>query len=67
MICQRDVEREASLKHSLEELDAKKKEIVLLVNQVKDLEQRLQQADTKTKEKVIYRLMHPCHFVMQLI
>ncbi|KAK4437434.1 hypothetical protein Salat_0077300 [Sesamum alatum] len=50
---QKDLEQEAALKHSFEELDAKKKEVIVLENQVKDLEQRLQLADAKSKEKDI--------------
>ena len=49
---QKDLEREASLKHSLEELEAKNKEIALLDKQVKELEQKLQLADTKVTERV---------------
>lgn len=49
---QKDLEREASLKHSLEELEAKNKEITLLEKQVKDLEQKLQLADAKLTERV---------------
>lgn len=51
---QKDLEREAALKHPFEELEAKKKEVVLLENHVKDLEQRLQLADSKSKEKVSF-------------
>ncbi|KAM1010524.1 hypothetical protein ACFX2C_045994 [Malus domestica] len=48
---QKDLEREASLKHSLEELEAKNKEIALLDKQVKELEQKVQLADTKVTER----------------
>lgn len=40
------------MKSSCEELEAKKKEVLLLESQVKDLEQKLQLADAKSKEKV---------------
>lgn len=52
LVSQKDLEQEAALKHSCEELEAKKKEVLLLENQVKDLEQKLQLADSKSKEKV---------------
>lgn len=56
LISQKDLEREAGLKHSVEELENKKNEVLLLENRVKDLEQRLQLADAKLKEKVSYIL-----------
>ena len=40
------------MKHLLEELEAKKQELVLKDNQVKELEQKLQLAEAKSKEKV---------------
>lgn len=49
---QKELEREAALKHSLEELEAKKKEILLLDKQVTELEQKLQLADAKLSQKV---------------
>lgn len=56
LVCQKDLEHEAALKHSSEELEAKKKEVLLLESQVKDLEQKLQQANSKSKEKVRFIL-----------
>ncbi|KAL0289325.1 UNVERIFIED_CONTAM: hypothetical protein Sangu_2618600 [Sesamum angustifolium] len=49
----KDLEREAAWKHLSEELEAKKNEILLLGNKVKELENRLQQTDAKLKEKDI--------------
>ncbi|XP_022862561.1 LOW QUALITY PROTEIN: myosin-9-like [Olea europaea var. sylvestris] len=49
---QKKLEQEASLKQSFEELDAKNKTVLHLENQVKELEQKLQLADSKLKEKV---------------
>lgn len=49
---QKESEREAALKHSLEELEAKNKEILLLDKQVTELEQKLQLADAKLSQKV---------------
>lgn len=49
---QKELEREAALKHSLEELEAKNKEILLLDKQVTELEQKLQLADAKLSQKV---------------
>lgn len=46
---QKDSEREAALKSSLEELGAKNKEAALLQNKVAELEQKLQQAQAKLK------------------
>ena len=46
------MEREAALKHSLEELEAKNKEILLLDKQVTELEQKLQLAAAKLSQKV---------------
>ncbi|KAL6983190.1 hypothetical protein U1Q18_016583 [Sarracenia purpurea var. burkii] len=48
---QKDLEQEAALKHSFEELESKKKVVILLEKQVKELEQKLQLADIKSKEK----------------
>lgn len=42
------------MKSSHEEVEAKKKEVLLLENQVKELEQKLQLADAKSKEKVSF-------------
>ena len=49
---QKELEREAALKHSLEELESKNKAVLLREEQVKELEQKLQLAETKSKEKV---------------
>ena len=49
---QKELEREAALKHSLEELEAKNKEILLLDKQVTELEQKLQLAAAKLSQKV---------------
>lgn len=49
---QKELEREAAMKHSLEELEAKNKEILLLDKQVTELEQKLQLADAKLSQKV---------------
>lgn len=51
---QKELEREAALKHSLEELEAKNKEILLLDKQVTELEQKLQLADAKLSQKVSF-------------
>ncbi|CBI34100.3 unnamed protein product, partial [Vitis vinifera] len=48
---QKELEREAAAKHLLEELEAKKQELILKENQVKELEQKLQLAEAKSKEK----------------
>jgi hypothetical protein len=44
------------LKHSLEELEAKNREVTLLDKQVKDLEQKLQLSDAKITERVCLHL-----------
>jgi hypothetical protein len=49
---EKELEREAALKHSLEELEAKNNGIMLLEKQVKELEQKLQLADAKLSQKV---------------
>ena len=46
---QKELEREAALKHSFEELVAKNKEALLLEKQVKELEDKLQLAEAKVK------------------
>ena len=48
---QKYAEREAALKRSIEDLEAKNEVVVLLEKQVKEFEQKLQLADTKSKEK----------------
>ncbi|KAF5748867.1 myosin-9-like [Tripterygium wilfordii] len=48
---QKEVEREAALKKSLDDLEAKNKELVHLEKLVKELEQKLQKADAKLLEK----------------
>lgn len=53
---QRDLEKEASIKHFHDELEAKNKQVGLLEKQVKELEEKLQLLDAKSKEKVSY-----CH------
>ncbi|KAG8387095.1 hypothetical protein BUALT_Bualt03G0217700 [Buddleja alternifolia] len=55
----KELEREAALKHSSEELEIKKKEILLLENQVKDLEQKLQLANAKSKMTDVGRATEP--------
>lgn len=50
---QKESEREAALKNSHEQLEAKTKEISLLQKQKEELEQKLQQAGIKSSEKVI--------------
>lgn len=50
------LEQEATLKSSSEELQAKSKELLLLQNQVKELEEKLQQADATLKHKVSFFL-----------
>ncbi|KAG2711425.1 hypothetical protein I3760_04G076600 [Carya illinoinensis] len=49
----KDLKREAALEHSLEGLEAKNREIMLLEKQVKELEQKLQQADDKLSRKML--------------
>ncbi|KAF8412706.1 hypothetical protein HHK36_000674 [Tetracentron sinense] len=49
--CRKDLEREAAVKHSLEELEAKSQQVIFLGKQVEELEQKLQLADAKFKEK----------------
>lgn len=53
---QKELEHEAAAKHLLEELEAKKQELILKENQVKELEQKLQLAEAKSKEKVSFYL-----------
>lgn len=48
------LEQEATLKSSSEELQVKSKELLLLQNQVKELEEKLQQADATLKQKVSF-------------
>ncbi|KAA8526157.1 hypothetical protein F0562_007743 [Nyssa sinensis] len=48
---QKELEHEATLKRSSEELEAKSNTVLLLEKQVKELEQKLQLADAKLKEK----------------
>lgn len=56
---QKESDREVALKRSVEEVEAKNKEILLLEQQVKELEQRLQLAESKAK--VLYFLrFFPC-------
>lgn len=49
---QKVLDQEAAVKRSHEELGARNKEITLLQKQVKDLEHKLQLADSKVTEKV---------------
>lgn len=49
---QKELERETATKHLLEEIEAKKQGLLLKENQVKELEQKLQLAEAKSKEKV---------------
>lgn len=49
---QKGLEQDAALKHSLDEFEAKNKHVILLEKQVKELEQKLELADAKLKEKV---------------
>lgn len=58
---QKDLEREAALKQSLEQLEAKNKEVTLLDKQVKDLEQKLQLSDANINEKV-FSIYFPSKF-----
>ena len=51
---QKELEREAALKHSLEELVAKNKEALLLEKQLKELEDKLQLAEAKVKKVSSY-------------
>ena len=50
---QKDLERETALKCSIEELEAKNKEMSLLQKQIVELEQKLQLAGAKVSDKVI--------------
>lgn len=50
------MEREASLKRSLEEVEAKNEVVAALEKQVKELEQKLQLADAKSQQKVCFIL-----------
>lgn len=45
------MEKEASIKHFHDELEAKNKQVGLLEKQVKELEEKLQLLDAKSKEK----------------
>ena len=51
-LSQKELETEAPPKHVIEELEAKSKQVQFLETQVKDLEQKLQLVDAKSKEKV---------------
>ena len=51
-LSQKELETEAPPKHVIEELEAKSKQVQFLETQVKDLEQKLQLGDAKSKEKV---------------
>ena len=55
---QKELEREAALKHSLEELEAKKKEALLLEKQVKELDDKLQLAEAKVKVSSYFNLLY---------
>lgn len=48
---QKDLERESDVNNSTEEFEAKNKQVVLLREQVRELEQKLQLADAMSKEK----------------
>lgn len=61
---QKELEREAALEHSRGELEAKNKEIVLLEKQVKELEQKLQLADAKQSQEVVFYL--PASHIIKL-
>lgn len=50
------MEREAALKHSFGEVEAKNEVVAALEKQVKELEQKLQLADTKSQQKVCFIL-----------
>jgi len=56
------VEREASLKESLEKLEEKSKAVVTLEQQVTELEHKLQQAEAKLLEKVGFFWEKKVHF-----
>lgn len=58
---QKELEREAARKHSSEELEAKNKEIMLLEKQIKELEQKLQLADSKLLQKVCFYSTYNSH------
>lgn len=49
---QKELEKEAALKHLLEELETKNKQFQSLEIELKELEQKLKIADDKSKEKV---------------
>lgn len=53
---QKELEREAALKRSFEELEAKNEVVAVLEKQVKELEQKLQLADTKSQQKACFIL-----------
>lgn len=53
-VSQKHSELEATLKKAQEELEAKKSMIVHLESQFKDLEQKVQLADAKSKVSLIY-------------
>ncbi|KAF8390899.1 hypothetical protein HHK36_023198 [Tetracentron sinense] len=48
--CQKELEQEAAVKHSFEELEAKSQQVLFLEKQVEELEQKMQLADLKSKE-----------------
>ena len=48
----RGLEHETAVKQSLEEVEARNKQVAILEQQVKDLEHKLELADAKLKEKV---------------
>ncbi|KAL3502395.1 hypothetical protein ACH5RR_036844 [Cinchona calisaya] len=52
-LSQHGSEMEAPSKHVIEELEAKNKQVLFLETQVKELEQKLQLADAKSKEKQV--------------
>lgn len=56
---QKESEREAALENAHEQLEAKTKEISFLQKQKEELAQKLQQAGSKSSEKVIPLLKIP--------
>lgn len=52
VVSQKELEQEAAIQRKLEEFEAKSKEVTVLEKQVKELEQKLELADAKLKEKV---------------
>lgn len=64
---QEKLENKAATKHLQEELEAKKQELILKENQIKELEQKLLLAEAKSKDRVSFYLKACTRFLISIM